>query len=68
MQKQVTKAELQRVERIEKNAVVSIDAVPEIEHREAIKQVPEVEVQFVEKDVNMRRRRSKARCEDLSQP
>ena len=28
---------------------MSIDAVPEIEHREVIKQVPEVEAQFVEK-------------------
>ena len=47
---------------------MSIDAVPEMEHREVIKQVPEVEVQFVEKNVNVHRRRSKARCEDRSQP
>ena len=41
------------------DAVVNIDAVPEIEDREVIKQVPDVEVQFVEKHVNMHRQRSK---------
>ena len=38
---------------------MSIDAVPEIEYREVIKQVPEVEVQFAVNHVNMHRRRSK---------
>ena len=40
---------------------MSIDAVPEIEYRDVIKQIPEVEAQFVEKQVNTQRRRSKWR-------
>ena len=31
---------------------MSIDAVPEIEHREDIEQIPKVEAQFVVKHVN----------------
>ena len=38
---------------------MSIDVIPEIEHGDVIKQVPEVEVQFVAKHVNMHRRQSK---------
>ena len=38
---------------------MNIYAVPEIEHREIIKQVPKGEAQFVKKHVNMHRRRSK---------
>ena len=46
---------------------MNIYAVPGIEHREIIKQIPEVEALFVEKRVNMHRRRPKAGCEDRSQ-
>ena len=38
---------------------MSIDAVPEIELREVIEQIPEVEAPFAEKHMNLRRRRSK---------
>ena len=38
---------------------MSIDAVPEIEHREVIKQIPEVEAPFAVKHVNLHRRRYK---------
>ena len=47
---------------------MNIVEIPVIEHREVIKQIPKMKVQFVEKHVNMHRRRSKARCEDRSQP
>ena len=38
---------------------MNIVEIPVLEHREVIKQTPEVEAQFVEKRVNMQRRRSK---------
>ena len=44
---------------------MNIVEIPVIEHREVVKQTPEVEAQFVEKHVNMQ---AKARCEDRSQP
>ena len=46
---------------------MNIVEIPVIEHREVIEQTPE-EAWFVEKHVNMDRRRSKAGCEDRTQP
>ena len=45
---------------------MSIFEVPEIEHREVIKQIPEVEVQFEEKHVNVHRFRQHPEQEVLT--
>ena len=43
---------------------MNIFEVPETEHREVIKQIPEVDVQFVEKHVNVHRDRQHTEQEE----